>query len=262
MHRYSKVYLKMILAQMKAEMQYKVDFFIGVFSTIALQAASIGLIWVIFQNIQQLQGYSFEHIILIYGTATLARSINHMFFDNLWVLPDDYVRSGEFDRLLTKPLNPLFYLIAERWQRDGVGNLLTGIAVVSYAVQKMHFSFTFWSLALYIVFVICGGLVYGAVNLITSSFSFRFVKVFALITVIFNFNEFSKYPISIYNQALKITLTWLIPFAFTSFYPVEALVNGFTRPETYLIVPFSLFFVWASYIIWRWNLGAYSSTGS
>lgn len=262
MKRYCKVYWKIFLAQLKAEMQYKLNFFIGVGSTVTLQTAGLGMIWVVFQNIHQLKGYAFEHIILIYGTATLARSINHMFFDSLWGLPDRYVRTGEFDRLLTKPLNPLFYLLAEKWQRDGVGNLLIGIAEVSYAMGKMHITFTAWTLILYVIFVLCGGLLYGAINLITSSFSFRFVKVFALISVVFNLNEFSKYPIMIYNQFIQICLTWVVPFAFASFYPVEALVKGFHQPETFLIIPFALVFVLFSYQVWRWNLAAYSSTGS
>ena len=262
MQRYIKVYIKMLFAQFKTDMQYKFDFFIGILSTIIVQSANIATVWVIFQNIQRLKGYSFEHILLIYGVATLARSINHMFFDNFWLLPDRYVRTGEFDRLLTKPLNPLFYLLSEKWQKDGVGNFIAGILILSYAMPKMHLQLTVWTFALLVVFVLCGGLVYGAVNLVTSSFSFRFVKVFALVNVIFNFNEFSKYPITIYNGFIRTTLTWIVPFAFTSFYPVEALVSGFNKPETYLIVPFSLAFICTAYQIWRWNLGAYSSTGS
>jgi ABC-2 type transport system permease protein len=210
----------MVLAHIKGLMQYKVDFLIGVFSTIALQGANLSLIWVIFQNVQDLKGYSYEHILFIYGTATLAKAINHIFFDNLWRLPDDYVKQGQMDRLLTKPLNPLFYLLAERFQQDGIGNLLIGIAVV------------------------------------------RFVRVFPLISVIHNLNEFTKYPIQIFNKFFKSLLTWVVPFAFASFYPVEAVLNGFETTYSYLIIPFSILFTIIAYQIWKWNLSAYSSTGS
>jgi ABC-2 type transport system permease protein len=210
----------MVLAHIKGLMQYKVDFLIGVFSTIALQGANLSLIWVIFQNVQDLKGYSYEHILFIYGTATLAKAINHIFFDNLWRLPDDYVKQGQMDRLLTKPLNPLFYLLAERFQQDGIGNLLIGIAVV------------------------------------------RFVRVFPLISVIHNLNEFTKYPILIFNKFFKSLLTWVVPFAFASFYPVEAVLNGFETTYSYLIIPFSILFTIIAYQIWKWNLSAYSSTGS
>jgi len=252
----------MVLAHIKGLMQYKVDFLIGVFSTIALQGANLSLIWVIFQNVQDLKGYSYEHILFIYGTATLAKAINHIFFDNLWRLPDDYVKQGQMDRLLTKPLNPLFYLLAERFQQDGIGNLLIGIAVVRYAVTRLSFSFGLVTFPVYLTFVLMGGLLYGAINLITSSFAFRFVRVFPLISVIHNLNEFTRYPIQIFNKFFKSLLTWVVPFAFASFYPVEAVLNGFETTYSYLIIPFSILFTIIAYQIWKWNLSAYSSTGS
>ena len=262
MKRYITVYFKMVLAHIKGLMQYKVDFFIGVFSTISLQAANLSLIWVIFQNVQDLKGYSYHHILFIYGTATLAKAINHIFFDNLWRLPDDYVKKGGMDRLLTKPLNPLFYLIAERFQQDGIGNLVIGIAVVNYAVTKLSFTFSLFTFLIYLVFVLMGGILYGAINLITASFSFRFIRVFPLISVIHNLNQFTRYPIQIFNKFFKSLLTWVVPFAFASFYPVEALLNGFDSVYAFLIIPFGILFTMIAYQIWLWNLGAYSSTGS
>ncbi|TDX48369.1 ABC transporter permease [Orenia marismortui] len=262
MKRYLKVYLKMLAAHIKSLMQYKFDFLIGVISTVSLQAANLAMIWVIFQNVTQIKGYSYEHILLIYGTALLAKSINHIFFDNLWLLPQRYVQHGEMDRLLTKPLNPLFYLIAERWQEDGIGNLLVGLFIVKDAVAKLNFEFTAFTLVIYTIFILMGGLLYASINLITSSFSFRFVKVFPLIELVHDLNEFTRYPIYIFDKFFRILLTWIIPFAFASFYPVEALLDGFKSGYSFIIIPFALLFSLLAYRIWLWNLGAYSSTGS
>ena len=67
---------------------------------------------------------------LIYGLVTLAKSINHMFADNLWTIGRQYIRTGAFDRFLVRPIDPLFHLLADRFCHDGIGNFLVGLTLV------------------------------------------------------------------------------------------------------------------------------------
>ena len=48
------------------------------------------------------------------------------FFDNLWALGQRLVRKGEFDKYLTRPINPLFHILVETFQIDALGELLVG----------------------------------------------------------------------------------------------------------------------------------------
>ncbi len=39
-------------------------------------------------------------------------------------------------------------------------------------------------------------------------------------------NDFSKYPVTIYNKAVQTVITYIIPFAFTAYYPASYFLTG------------------------------------
>ena len=55
-----------------------------------------------------------------------SKGIRSSLFDNLWALGQRLVRKGEFDKYLTRPINPLFHILVETFQIDALGELLVG----------------------------------------------------------------------------------------------------------------------------------------
>jgi ABC-2 type transport system permease protein len=129
-------------------MEYRLNFFIGSVSTMVMQAASLAAIWVVMRQIPSLNGWSLNEIILIYGLLTMGESITHMFADNLWTIGWNYIRSGDFDRFLVRPIDPLFHLLADRFCHDGIGNFVTGSADQRLDEQYGHpftpLNFLYW----------------------------------------------------------------------------------------------------------------------
>ena len=130
LRRYLDLYWTFLIQRLKILMEYRVNFLIGAASTIAFQLAGLTMVWVVMSQIPDLNGWTLDQILLIYGILTLSKSINHMFADNLWTIGDQYIRSGGFDRFLVRPINPLFHLVADRFCHDGVGNFLVGLELV------------------------------------------------------------------------------------------------------------------------------------
>ena len=114
--RYTRLYWYFLVQRFKILMEYRVNFLIGASSTFFLQGSSILAIWVVMRQIPSMQGWSFPEVLLIYGLVTLAQSLNHMFADNLWTIGWAYIRSGQFDRFLVRPIDPLFHLLADRFE--------------------------------------------------------------------------------------------------------------------------------------------------
>src|SRR5512133_3131516 len=146
-------------------MEYRLNFFIGTTSTAVLQAASLAAIWVVMRQIPSLNGWSFYEVILIYGLLTMGESITHMFADNLWTIGWNYIRSGDFDRFLVRPIDPLFHLLADRFCHDGIGNFLVGTVLVAKASAGLGIPWTLGNLLYLVVVVISGGCIFIALNL-------------------------------------------------------------------------------------------------
>ena len=132
MTRYLKLYRLFLFQRFKVLLEYRASFILGAVSTIVWQASSIAAVWVVMQKVPNLNGWNYDEVLLIYGLVTLAKSINHMFADNLWTLGRQYIRTGGFDRFLVRPIDPLFHLLADRFCHDGIGNFLIGAALIGW----------------------------------------------------------------------------------------------------------------------------------
>ncbi|WP_193438436.1 ABC-2 family transporter protein, partial [Streptococcus suis] len=113
MKKYISLYLYNIKVYMMAQMSFRVDFFIGLFSSLIEQIVYLIFLNILFGNIKEIAGFNYGQMLFIYGIATVGRSIHLIFFDNLWMFGSRYIRQGEFERLLLMPVNPLFQLICE-----------------------------------------------------------------------------------------------------------------------------------------------------
>ena len=262
MTNYLDLYRLFVIQRFKILMEYRLNFFIGSVSTMILQAASLAAIWVVMRQIPSLNGWSFYEVILIYGLLTMGESITHMFADNLWTIGWNYIRSGDFDRFLVRPIDPLFHLLADRFCHDGIGNFITGAVLIGVSMQKLGIAFTPLHLLYLVVSVLSGGLIFIALNLITATTAFWLTESIPVTQVIFNLNEFAKYPLSIYHQGIRILLTWIIPYGFVSFYPASYLLGRDVGVLVWLSPLVAGIFLFIAYRIWLFGLKHYSGTGS
>lgn len=262
MTRYLSLYGYFLVQRFKILLEYRLNFFIGAISTAILQAASLAAIWVVMRQIPSLNGWSFYEVILVYGLLTMGESITHMFADNLWTVGMNYVRSGDFDRFLVRPIDPLFHLLADRFCHDGIGNLITGALLVGVSMQQLHIALTPLRLSYIIVSVLSGGLIFIALNLLTATSVFWIMESIPVTQMVFTMNEFAKYPLSIYHNSIRILLTWIIPYGFVSFYPASYLLGRNVGALVWLSPVVALLFIFIAYRFWLFGLRHYSSTGS
>jgi len=262
MIRYLKLYWHFLIQRFKILMEYRVNFLIGASSTIFLQAAGILTIWVVMRQVPSLNGWSFEEVLLIYGLVTLAKSINHMFADNLWTIGRSYIRTGGFDRFLVRPIDPLFHLLADRFCHDGIGNFLVGALLVSHSTAALGIAWKPLNLIYLVVAVLSGGLIFIALNLITCVSAFWILDSVPVTRVVFDNHLFAQYPLTMYPKAITIWLTWLIPYGFTSFYPASYLLGRNIGGLAWLGPVIAVVLLFLGYRTWQFGLRHYSGTGS
>lgn len=77
-----------------------------------------------------------------------------------------------------------------------------------------------------------------------------------------NVSEFSKYPTAIYGEGIQLLLTFILPFAFTSFYP-SVFVLGMDNSPVYwggtLIATVVCLLITG--LFWKYGLSKYQSAG-
>ena len=180
-----------------------------------------------------------------------------------WCVGYFIVKKGDFDKYLTRPINPLFHVIAETFQVDAIGELVVGIALMVYVSGSVNLYITPLSVALFIVVIPFATLIYTAIKIATGALAFWIKSSGFIIQMVYGMNEFAKYPTTIYSLFIRTFITYIIPFAFTGYYPCIYLLTGqnplFNIGGTVLI---SVIVMLVALLIWHKGLSAYESAGS
>lgn len=261
--RFLRLYGTFIALHLKKLMEYRVDFLTGAVSFLINQITNIVFIGIIFSQIPDLDGYLFYEIIFIYGFSLVPKGIDHLLTDNLWKVAWFIVRKGDFDKYLTRPISPLAHVIMEFIQFDALGELLTGIVLVVVASAKLSIRYTAGKIVLMIIAMLFGTLIFTSIKIACSAIAFKIKQSGSILQIFYMTSDFARYPVTIYNEIVKNIVTYIIPFAFTAYYPASYILRG--NDPVFCIggtVVLSLVLFGISLIVWQKGISAYESAGS
>lgn len=192
--------------ELKKMMEYKGDFFVGIIGFLIGQFFNLLFIWVIFAKIPNLMGWALDEIVFIYGFSLIPKGLDHLLFDNLWAIGHFTIRKGDFDKYLTRPINPLFHVMVERLQIDAIGELVTGIALICIASSSLAIHWNISKIILTVLVIPFATLIYTGIKVATSAIAFWTKRSGNITYMLYMVNDFAKYPVSIYNDFIKIVI--------------------------------------------------------
>lgn len=260
---YFHIYFVYLKNQLLGIIEYKLDFFIGLLSVFFEQILSLTFISIIFLNIQEIAGWSYSDLLLIFSFSILGRSIHIIFFDNMWVFGSKYIQKGELDRLLLRPINPLFQLIAEKINYQGIGQIIVGSIALNIALTNLGIEFSVFLLIKIILLIIISGAVYTGIHLFYMTLSIWVIDSLPIFNTIFALNQFSQYPLNIFPKFLQFILLFIIPYGFTGFIPSNLFFEESIYTKLLFLSPFFAIALWIiNYQFWVFGLKHYKSTGT
>ncbi|MBO1334464.1 ABC transporter permease [Streptomyces sp. VRA16 Mangrove soil] len=241
---------------------YRLDFALGAGAFLVRVGVQTAVVGLVFRQVPVVGGWSYHEVVFLLGFSLLPRGLDHLFTDQLWELGRKLVQRGEFYRHLVRPVGPLFSLLSERFfHPDGFGELIVGAALVTWSGSELGLDLSAVQWALAPLLVLCGALIHTAVKLLFASLSFWTVTSLPAMYATNQVSEFAAYPLDIYHPSLRALLTWVLPFAFTSYVPCGYLLTG----DTGLVVWLPLVTAGAlalALAVWRRGVNTYEMTGS
>lgn len=101
-----RLYFTLQLVQLRAAVEYRGDFWIGILGAMLQQAAGLVFISALFSQIPEVNGWTVWNIAVLYGLAMIPKGLTEFFCDGPWMLRSR-VNSGEFDRVLVRPISAI-----------------------------------------------------------------------------------------------------------------------------------------------------------
>ncbi|MFB6203475.1 MAG: ABC transporter permease [Candidatus Nanohaloarchaea archaeon] len=261
--RYLRIYRHYFVQYLKSRLVYQGDTYINFVGRFIEVASSVAFLGLIFTQVEQIQGWTFNELLFLAGFGGTIMNLHHFFFMNIYRFGEDYVLSGDFDRFLVRPLNPLFQVYADGVNDSSIPKLIGNFAMMVYAASALGIAVTPAKILYLVPAVVSGVLVFASIYLAFSATAFWLGKSQQLIWVLFNISDFRKYPYGIYALPVQVLLITLIPFAFATFFPATYFLQkgDWGTMQMLSLVAGPVFFSIA-YRFWQHGVENYSSTGS
>lgn len=215
----------LVTASIRGQMQYRLNFVIGVLSGLFFSGIGIIFVWAILETFDSLGRWSFSEIALLYGLRLGAHGAYLLFFSSFMNI-DNMVRDGAYDRLLVRPVHPMLQLMFTEFRVTVIGDFIGGIAILAAALSIQDIAWT-PSLGLLLISAIIGGaMIDGAFQVLPASLTFKYIESWPS-RVLFDdiFSRFGNYPIHIFGQITERILTYLVPVAFVAWLPVATMLD-------------------------------------
>jgi ABC-2 type transport system permease protein len=247
----------------KARLEYRADFFASVIASFLGTAASFGFLLIVFSRVPAVRGWKFEEMVFLYGFSLVPLGLFNVFSWNLYLFADRYLIEGRFDRMMLRPVSTVFQVLFESFRLESLQETATGLFAVAWAASRLGLTFGVVDVVLFLVWAVCGAVIYLAIFIGLTATSFWIEDRIGISPPIFNLMQFGRYPLTIYDAWVRFALSFVIPFAFASFYPTARFLGReefrvhFWSVPIVAAVTFSL-----ALAIWNGGVRRYHSTGS
>jgi ABC-2 type transport system permease protein len=259
---YGTLFFDYMKNYMKTKLTYRADFWLEVLSDLLFQGVNLFFIVVVFLHTPLLGGWTQAQVLFIYGYFMIPYGIFSCFF-NLWGFSERYIVKGEMDRILTRPVYNLAQLILENMDPPSLVGSVAGAIIMGLAWPNIGVSLSWTDPLVFLVLVFGSILIYAGVYILLTAIGFFVDAPTGILPLIWNIQNYGRYPINVYNKVITILLTWVIPFAFVGFYPAAYFLDPVHWGSMALMTPV-VGVVFATIGILFWNLGVkkYRGAGS
>ena len=222
---------------------------------------SLLFLFLIRENVETFAGYSNDQMVVFFLTYQILDTITQIIYRGVYIF-SNLVRSGEFDFILTKPINPLFRALTGKPDINDFVFLFPNVAITIYILSFLNIQYSLLSILWFIALMVNSFLIVTALHIVVLVVGILTTEVDGVIWIYRDLNHMGRFPVTIYMEPLRFILFFLVPIGMMITIPTEVflgLTPSYSLPLVFLVGIGSLL---TSLKLWQLALKKYSSTGS
>ena len=258
-----RFYFRLQLMQLRTAVEYNSDFWIGIAGAVLAQGSGLVFISALFSQIPEVEGWTVWEIALLYALALIPKGITELLCDGPWALRM-LVNSGQFDRLLVRPVPAALQTATQIASIHGLGQFGLGVAVFAMASGRTSLEWTSSRVLFLAMILLSSTVMIAAINYLVNMIAFWEPSTQSAMPTMFSIMiDFAKFPLDIYNVLIRGLITVVIPYAFVTYFPALVLLDkdspvrwlGYLSPLVTVIV------VAVTATLWRLGINRYQGVG-
>ena len=216
-------------ASLAAELEYQVNVVIELVAVLANLAGSWFTLSLFYGHGHELGGWSWDAALVVLGLYTLLDGLTTTLLQPNLSTIVTHVRTGTLDFILLKPIDSQFWLSSRTISPWGLPGLLAGAVLVVVATVRAGARPDALQLAAAALLLVASALILYSLWFVLAATSIWFVKVWNATEVLRSALVAGRYPVSAYPAGLRLFFTVVLPVAFLTTVPAEAIL-GRTSP--------------------------------
>jgi ABC-2 type transport system permease protein len=261
------VYRRIVASRLRGQLTYRTSFALDLLAQALGQAIELFAIVVVFTQVSTLGGFAAGEVLLIFGLAACAFGLADLCVGQVERLPN-YIRTGEFDVMLLRPLGTLPQLLSADVALKRVGRVVVGVAVYGWSLVRLDLPWTPLRGLIAVVAPLVGAVILGALWVAANVVSFWVVDGGEMANAVtYGSNFTTSYPITVYGPWLRRLMCFAVPGAFVAYFPALALLDrpdplGLPEALRYSAPLVAVVAVAVAAALWRLGVRRYQGTGS
>lgn len=208
---------------LKAELQYPVNFFVGLLGTSLIGVMDILLLLIPVTAFHTIGGWDFWELGFMFSLWKMSHGLHEALFIPFRGRHDEFIRQGEYDIFLIRPIHPILLILTRcEFGANALSEWLPSVTMFFITASHVRVPWTPINIAFLFVLLLSGAVIEWAVYLFISSLGFWFVRTNNLRGIAGTFLfRVANYPLHIYGRAFPFIMTFIFPFGFMAYYPTH-----------------------------------------
>jgi len=257
--RLAAVYLRLGVFN---ELEYRGNLVVQVFQSLLGLGTALGGLAVVFSYTDNLGGWAPAELLGLLGVYFVVGGvINLVIQPSMQRLMED-VREGTLDFSLIKPADAQFLVSVRQFQLWRGVDLLIGLGLLGIALRDLGATLGPASALAFLVALAAGGVIVYSFWMMLSTLTFWVVRAENILVIFQSLYQAGRWPLSIYPSWLRYGLTFVVPVAFATSVPMEALSGRLSPAALAGAVVLAALLLWLCRRFWLRGLKHYSGASA
>ena len=262
------LYGRYLAVSIRSQMQYRMSFLMGATGQFMATIIEVTAIWAVFDRFGNLPHWNLAEVCFLYGVVNMSFAIADGITAGFDEFGSQYIKTGNFDRLLLRPRSIVLQLLGHDLALRRVGRLAQGLLVFVWGASNIDLDWNLFNTGMLLFTLASGVAFFTALLIFQATLAVWTVESLEIMnTVTYGGVQMAQYPMDIYAPWFRRVFTYLIPLSCVSYFPV-LLIMGKTDPLGTSVVfqalspALGFVFLGFSLIAFQFGIRRYTSTGS
>lgn len=261
--RYASIYLELWKNSVAREMGFKSNFILWIIVELLWFGLQLAFFNVIYSHTDNIAGWTRWEVVLLVGASHFIQQLFQAFFLTNCVNLSELVRTGKLDFMLLLPVNTRFLVSLRTVDLGGFVNAASAVAVMAFAIHKLHITPTVGQVCGFALLVIFGILLHYSLMMILAASAFYTVRAQGVVWGYYQIFNLARMPDTAFRGLFRAVFTYVLPVTLISNVPARTLLQTLNSPaRALLLLGIGVSWFVVSEFVWRFSLRRYTSASS